>query len=107
MILIPDQEKLDAIKAQGYSGSVLSKQVGPYRLSCIYRECSALGAHGSWYPETQIMEGDWAKQDGRFVQWPRILWQGEGWTSFLHLANNLETAEQVETFLVHVNETDD
>jgi len=70
MIIVPDQEKLDAIKAQGYSGSVLSKQVGLYRLSCVYRECSALGAHGSWYPETQIIEGNWVKQDGRLAQWP-------------------------------------
>lgn len=108
MILVPDNETLDAIKAKGYSGSVLNRVVGPYTLSCIYRQCSAVAAPDHWYPETAIMTGEFKRDgDGKMVGWPRIEWQGEGWASFLHLANNLNTAEEVERFLTAMNESDD
>lgn len=100
MIPIPDDGVLDAIKAQCYSGSILSKQIGPYRLSCIYRQSSAAIESAPWYPETMIFEGEWGKdEEGRINKWPRIRWQGEGWASFLNFANNIETVEHVEDFL--------
>ncbi|HWQ07904.1 MAG TPA: hypothetical protein VN436_02310 [Holophaga sp.] len=104
MIEIPGQEKLDAIKAQGYSGSILSKQVGPYRLSCVWRENSAMVETPSWYPESMILEGEWKKEGGKIVGWPRIRYQGEGWATFLHLANNLNTVAEVEAFLQAMEE---
>ena len=107
MTLIPDNEKLEAIKAQGYSGSVLHKKIGPYSLSCVYRQCSAVAAPDHWYPETRIMKGEWGKdEDGRMNRWPSIEYQGEGWATFLHLANDLNTVEEVEHFLAVMNEPD-
>jgi hypothetical protein len=87
VIYKPSDEDLEAIKAGLYSGSLLHKKVGAYVLVGEYRQCSALGAHDHWYPETRILFGG------------RLRYQGEGWASFLHLANNLNTEEEVEAFL--------
>jgi len=96
--LIPPHEVLDTIKAQGFSGSLLSKVVGRFRLSAIYRETSAVNAPGMWYCETMIFPSDGTS---------RILYQGEGWAPFLHLANNLNTEAEVEAFLKNMEESDD
>lgn len=108
MIPVPDNETLSAIKARGHSGSVLNRTVGPYTLSCVYRQCSAAAAPDLWYPETAILTGEFGRnEEGKMDGFPRLEWQGEGWASFLHLANNLNTVEEVERFLATMNEPEE
>ena len=92
MIAVPEVDKLDAIKAQGRSDIILSKEVGPFRLSCVYRRSSAVLDWPLWYPEAAIF------REGRMV------WMGEGWGPYLSLANDLNTSEQVEAFLASEEE---
>jgi len=105
---MPTEAQLEAIRATNATRSLFRRKVGLYTLSVVYRESSALGAHGDWYPESVIMEGEWGKDDdGRTTQWPRIRFQGEGWGAFSLLTRELTTVEQIEAFLGRVDDADD
>ena len=85
-VTMPTDEVLDAIIHTGTSGRLFFRQVGPYRLSIIYRQCSAMGASDMWYPEAMIFLNG------------HIEYQGEGWDTF-RLFHSLETEDAVTSFL--------
>ena len=85
-VVTPDANALEAIRATGSSGMLFFREVGPYRLSVIYRRSSAVAAWDAWYPESMI------RLNGR------IEYQGEGWSDF-RLFHCLETEDAVTSFL--------
>jgi hypothetical protein len=104
---IPSQEILDAIRAGGISKSVFHRQIPPYTLSVIYRECSAAIESPHWYPESMIFDGKWERDEqGRATAWPRIVYQGEGWND-LRAFYPLTNPEAIKAFIDSKNEAED
>ena len=83
----PTDEELNVIKGTGCHKVILSKAVGQFRLSVLYRQSSAMiESPGLWYPESCIWRGK---------EW---LYQGEGWADF-RTFEAMAGPEDVETFL--------
>lgn len=85
-VTMPTDDALEAIIATKTSGKLFFRQVGPYTLSIIYRQCSAMGASDMWYPESMIFS------DGHIAH------QGEDWGDFRRF-HSLETEDDVISFL--------
>ena len=89
-VVMPKPEKLEEIRKSGRSANLLWKEVGPYQLSVIYRQSSAVGGP-EWYPEGMIFIGEGKHR--------KFVYQDEGWGVFRLFALHLETTEEVEAFL--------
>ena len=87
---MPTKERLEEIQASGRSGNILWKEVGPYQLSVIYRQSSAIG-WPDWYPEGMIFIGEGKHR--------RFVYQDEGWGVFRLFAMDLKTPVDIESFL--------